>query len=416
MDTEVVVPAVGEGVESMQVSRVLVKPGDTVSVDQSIAEIETDKAVVEVPSSAAGIVAEVLLEAGDEIKPGAVVLRLKGDSESASEEKPSTPPEASEPKEKETAETPSPPPSPQPPPANASSAGLVPAAPSVRKRARELGVDIAKVSGSGPNGRVSKDDVEKHAAGKISPSVQPAPAPALPDFAQWGAVNVEKMPPIRRKTATHLTMSWQTIPHVTIHDKADITELDPLRKKYGALAEKEGGKLTMAVMICKIVASALRKFPRMNSSVDMQDGTIILKDYCNLGVAVATERGLVVPVIKDADKKNMVEIAVEISQIAKKARDGKLAIEDMQGGTFTITNLGRIGGSFFTPIINYPEVGILGMGRSFEERAPGGGEARTYLPLSLSFDHRIIDGADGAAFLGWIIGAVREPLLLALEG
>jgi pyruvate dehydrogenase E2 component (dihydrolipoamide acetyltransferase) len=277
-----------------------------------------------------------------------------------------------------------------------------------------MGVEIKQVHGTGPHGRVSREDVQRHAKG-----IQPAPAikqPSLPDFSQWGPVSIEKMTPIRHKTATHLSNSWQMVPHVTIHDKADITELEPLRKKYASLAEKAGGKLTMAVMVCKVVASALKKFPKMNASVDMSGGTVILKDYCNLGVAVATERGLVVPVIRDADRKNMVDIAVEISQIAVKARDGKLALEDMQGGTFTITNLGRIGGAFFTPIINYPEVGILGMGRSFQESDPDGGDSRTFLPLSLSFDHRLVDGADGAAFLGWIMGALREPLMLALEG
>jgi len=205
---------------------------------------------------------------------------------------------------------------------------------------------------------------------------------------------------------------------VTIHDKVDITELEPLRKQYADLATREGGKLTMAVMVCKVVAQALVKFPEFNASVDMASKQVIYKSYVNLGVAVSTPRGLMVPVIRDADKKNMVQMAVEIQEIAAKCREGKIQVSDLEGGTFTVTNLGRVCGTFFTPIINYPEVAILGMGRSYEKPRVVNGEVvkRTVLPLSLSFDHRVIDGSDGARFMGWIKEAIQQPLVLALDG
>lgn len=301
----------------------------------------------------------------------------------------------------------------------------VPASPSVRRFAREIGIDLATVKGTGPNGRVSVDDVKRQAreaaaqraTGSAAPgAVHPAP-PKLPDFAKWGPVETETMSAIRRKTAEHMALSWAQIPHVTIHDSADITELEPLRKKYADRAETLGGKLTMAVMVCKVVASALRRFPKFNASIDLAGRQVIYKKYVHLGIAVSTERGLVVPVIRNADGKNMVEMAAEITRIAQKARTGKIELADMEGGTFTVTNLGRVGGSYFTPLINYPEAAILGMGRTVSQ-PPAAGQAapRTLLPLSLSFDHRLIDGAEAAQFLGWIIEALEEPLVLALQG
>ncbi len=268
-----------------------------------------------------------------------------------------------------------------------------------------------------------KDDVKQHsrqihearAAGPV-PGV--AVVPPLPDFSKWGKVERKKMSVIRNLTAEHMTLSWSQVPHVSIFDKADITELDQLRKQYAPLAEKEGGKLTMAVMVCKIVAQALRRFPLFNSSADMNTREIILKQYVNLGVAVNTPRGLMVPAIRDADEKNMIQIAKEIQELAAKCRDGKIKLEEIEGSTFTVTNLGRVCGQYFTPIVNYPEVAILGMGRALEEPCVVDGAVvpRTMLPLSLSFDHRVIDGADGAAFLGWIRSAIEQPLVLALDG
>ena len=299
----------------------------------------------------------------------------------------------------------------------------VPAAPSVRRFARELGLDVNAVAGSGPAGRVSADDVKKHvrrlnaarAAAIPAPAASGAPAlPPLPDFSRWGAVTREKLSVIRRKTAEQMALSWSLVPHVTIFDRADITALEALRKRYADRAEKQGGKLTMAVMVCKVVAHALKQFPKFNAALDLAGREVIYKQYINLGIAVNTPRGLMVPVIRDADKLNMVQLAAAIGAVAEKCRSGKIAVDELEGGTFTVSNLGRIAGSFFTPIVNYPEVAILGMGRA--ELAPGETQPQLLLPLSLSFDHRLIDGADGAAFLGWVVEAIQEPLVLALEG
>jgi len=300
----------------------------------------------------------------------------------------------------------------------------VPAAPSVRRFSREIGISLEQVPGSGPHARVSKDDVKRYA--KQLNEARPvagaaavgAPLPPLPDFSKWGSVERKKMTVIRSKTAEHMTLSWSQVPHVTIYDKADITELDQLRKQYAGLADEKGGKLTMAVMVCKIVAQALRKFPAFNASVDIATREIIYKQYVHLGIAVNTPRGLMVPVVRNADTKNMVTLSVEIQELAKKCRDGKITLEEIEGSTFTVTNLGRVCGIYFTPIVNYPEVAILGLGRAYEEPTVVDGAIvkRTVLPLSLSFDHRVIDGADGAAFMGWIKEAIAQPLVLALNG
>ena len=307
------------------------------------------------------------------------------------------------------------------PPPSSSAGRKVPASPSVRRFAREIGIALDQVHGSGPHGRVSMDDVKRHAkqANESRPVAGLAGGvPPLPDFTRWGEVEHRKMSVIRAKTAEHMTLSWTQVPHVTIYDKADITELDQLRRQYAGLAEQEGGKLTMAVMVCKITAQALRKFPAFNASVALATREIIHKKYVHLGVAVNTPRGLMVPVVRNADTKNMVTMAVEIQALAQKCRDGKITLEEIEGSTFTVTNLGRICGTFFTPIVNYPEVAILGLGRAYDEPTVVDGEIvrRTVLPLSLSFDHRVIDGADGAVFLGWIREAIEQPLMLALNG
>jgi pyruvate dehydrogenase E2 component (dihydrolipoamide acetyltransferase) len=295
----------------------------------------------------------------------------------------------------------------------------VPASPSVRKFAREIGIDITTVTGTGPHGRISIDDVKAHAkqlhTGQIqaaAPAPQVSALPPLPDFSKWGAIKRESMSPVRLKTARQMQVCWSQIPHVTQFHRADITELEALRKKYAKKAEAIGGKLTMAVIVVKVVASALRNFPKFNASLDMESKEIIYKDFINIGIAVNTPRGLLVPVLHDVDKKNMVQIAAEVVDIAGKARTGKVSMDDLSGGTFTVTNLGS-----FTPIINFPEVAILGMGRAYlQANATGKTEPRMVLPLSLSYDHRIIDGAEGAAFLKWIVDAVEQPLLLSLEG
>ncbi|MFZ1729976.1 MAG: 2-oxo acid dehydrogenase subunit E2, partial [Bacteroidota bacterium] len=317
-----------------------------------------------------------------------------------------------------------------PPPVPGPQQGVpVPAAPSVRMFARELGVDVTQVKGSGMGGRISEDDVKLYvksvfsAGGPAAASAAPvvmsagAPRPKLPDFSIWGEITREAMSKVRRMTAAQMEISG-AIPTVTHHDKADVTRLEELRKSYAKKAERAGVKLTVTAIAMKVAAAALRKFPQFNASIDMESGEIIVKKYVHLGVAVDTERGLLVPVIRDVDKKNIIEISHEMQELAEKARSKKIMPDDMQGASFTITNLGGIGGTAFTPIINSPEVAILGMSRSSIEPVyiDGSFQPRMMLPLSLTYDHRIIDGADAARFLRWIAEALEEPLLMALEG
>ena len=294
-----------------------------------------------------------------------------------------------------------------------------PAAPSVRRLARELGVEIRLVQGSGPQGRIGVEDVQQFVKAALAGgggAAAPSASPALPDFTKWGAVERKPMSNIRRKTAEHLGNAWRVIPHVTQHDKADITGIEALRKQFGGQAERAGGKLTVTVIALKIVAAALRKFPQFNASIDVASGEIVYKKAVHVGVAVDTERGLLVPVIRDVDQKGIVQLSAELAKASEKARAGKLSLDDMQGGGFTITNLGGIGGTSFTPIVNWPEVAILGMSRGSHEPVYNGQtfEPRLLLPLSLSYDHRVIDGADGARFLRWVAEAFEQPFMMSL--
>lgn len=300
-----------------------------------------------------------------------------------------------------------------------------PAAPSVRRLAREIGVDIHAVKGSGLGGRISEDDVKQTARQLLTQAAaQPVAsggsisAAPLPDFSKWGATERQPLSGVRRATADQMTRSWATVPHVTQFDKADITDLEVLRKRYSKQVEAAGGKLTVTAIILKVIVAALKRFPQFNSSLDLGTNEIVLKKYYHVGVAVDTGRGLLVPIIRDVDKKNIIELAVELGQIAEKARDRKTSLDDMQGGSFTVTNLGGIGGTNFTPIVNTPEVAILGLARSSHEPVYQEGQfkPRLMLPLALSYDHRVIDGADGARFLRWIANALEQPFLLSLEG
>ena len=419
---EFTLPELGENIESIEIVKVMVKRGDTIAIDQIVLELETDKAAVDVPSSVEGIVTEVSVQAGDTIVAGDVVFSC---SRTAAPAEPVTPTPATEPAPTPTAsdasaETPSSPAQPAapaslPPPAG----GDVPAAPSVRKFAREIGIDITQVFGTGPQGRISIDDVKQHSKqaneGEAPATPGAIAGPRLPAFEKWGDVRRERMSGIRRKTAQYTANAWSQIPHVTVFDAADVTQLEDLRKRFANKSEEAGGKLTMSAMIVKVAAQALRVYPNFNASIDMEKQEIIYKNYCNVGVAVNTGRGLLVPVIRNTDEKSMIEIAVELFRIAEKARAGKIEMQEIEGGTFTVTNLGRTCGTFFTPMINSPEVAILGVGRMFQERDLEG-NVRKKLPLSLSFDHRIIDGAESVRFLGWIIEALDEPLLLSLDG
>jgi pyruvate dehydrogenase E2 component (dihydrolipoamide acetyltransferase) len=444
----------GENISQGDLVRLMIARGMKVSEGQPVMELETDKAVIEVPSSVSGIVKELKVKEGDKIKVGQLIFTLEGAPAAQSAAvRPARGPvehvsgqhgarlafQAAIRAEGKTEEQALPPDQPPPrPPAFSMPLQLgkvagtehrepVAAAPHTRRLARELGVDIYEVKGTGPGGRISEDDVKAYAKAvltALSAATQAPPraghfvAPKLPDFAKWGKIERVSMRGVRRKTAEHLAESWNTIPHVTQHDRADITELEQLRARFAPKAEQAGGKMTVTAIALKVCAAALKVFPQFNATIDMENEEIIYKQYISIGVAADTDRGLLVPVIRDVDKKNIVELAVELSQLSQKARDKKITVADMEGGTFTITNLGGIGGTAFTPIVNHPEVAILGLSRSRMEPEWIGGkfEPRLILPLSLSYDHRLIDGADAARFLRWIAEAFEQPFLLSVQG
>jgi pyruvate dehydrogenase E2 component (dihydrolipoamide acetyltransferase) len=565
--TDFTLPELGEQIESGDVLRVLVKPGDTIAKDQAVLELETDKATIEVPSSVAGKVKEIKVKAGDKVKVGQAILSVEdqgapkqdaaeaepakaggagaagadGVAPKQTENKPATAeagdvakqgsakngpakaeaapkqaaakagpakaeaapkPSVAKPEAAKAGET-------EPNQSDATSeaakagdeipdmqpdvqaqdksskpdkAGVkdrsagpqaeepdterapvfsgrdqgregggagaqddrkvvdinrgarapaeaaapandmppAPAAPSVRRMARELGVDVNEVSGSGAGGRISVEDVKEHTKRLVAGGAGAAPRVSLPDFTRWGPVERQPMRAVRRKTAEHLTAAWATIPHVTQFDLADITGLEELRKKYTKQVEAAGGNLTVTAVAVKVVAAALRVFPQFNASIDLAANEIIVKKYVNIGIAVDTDRGLLVPVIRDADRKNIVQLSVELAQLSEKARTRKISLEEMQGGCFSISNLGGIGGTYFTPIVNAPEVAILGISRARTEpvydKDQGQFVPRFMLPLSLSYDHRVVDGADGIRFLRWVAEALEQPFLLSLQG
>jgi pyruvate dehydrogenase E2 component (dihydrolipoamide acetyltransferase) len=442
-------PELGENIDSGDLVRLMISVGASVSEGQPVMELETDKAVVEVPSTVSGVVREIKVKEGQKVKVGEVIFTLEGGVVQAEPARRHEPVEhisgqqaarlafqlamRAEGKTEEQALPPD-----QPPAAIAAFsmpvqlgkvAGTdrdpVPAAPHVRRLAREIGVDIRSVAGSGPGGRISEDDVKLSAKNALIAAAAAAQTPRgsfvepeLPDFAKWGKTERVSMRGVRRKTAEHLRQAWNTIPHVTQQDRADITELEQLRARFAPRAEEAGGKMTVTAIALKVCASALKVFPQFNASIDMGKEEIIYKQYISIGVAVDTDRGLLVPVIRDVDKKNIVELAAEMTQLSKKARDRKLTPEEMEGGTFTITNLGGIGGTGFSPIVNHPEVAILGLSRSRMEPewVNNKFEPRLILPLSLSYDHRLIDGADAARFLRWIAEAFEQPFLLSVQG
>ena len=458
--TEFKIPELGENVATGDVTRVLVNVGDTIARDQPVVELETDKATIEVPSSVAGVVKEIKVKKGDKVKVGAVVLTV--DAPSAEEEakpaasapapEPAAPLEAAAPSPSPApAQTPSPAPAPAatgptrvvpmpvrsaPEPAAQPAAPgkfegergpAAPASPAVRRLAREIGVDVNVVQGTGAGGRITQEDVKEHAR-RILSSVGSAGAAGgaaiaramrpLPDFQKWGEIERQPWSNIRRSTAEHLSYAWTTIPHVTQCDKADVGALEELRKQFKERVAKAGGNLTITAMLVRVLATAVRKFPQFNASIDSERGEIVFKKYVNVGVAVDTDRGLLVPVIRDADTKNIMEIAVELNRLAERAREKKLSLEEMSGGGITISNLGGIGGTYFTPIVNWPEVAILGVSRGTTEPIwkDGHWEPRQMLPLSLSYDHRVIDGADAMRFLRWVVEAIEQPFLLSLVG
>lgn len=455
MAIEVRLPELGENVEGGDVVSVLVQPGDKITADQAILELETDKATVEVPAEASGTIQRVLVSPGDHVKVGQPVLVLEPDTAATggAAQKPTKGEPASVPtKESQPAKEPVVHAVSRPEPAategrlaagggesdeafpreSAGSAAVVdfrlrktgadkprpvPASPAVRRFAREIGVDISRVQGSGPKGRITIEDVKAYSRSIRTRSGEAAPVRVeLPDFSRFGPVEREAFSNVRRATAKHLAAAWSQVVHVTNHDRADVTNLEEWRRAKGAQVEAAGGKLTVTVILLKVVAAALRVFPKFNASLDIDRQEIVYKRYFHVGVAVDTPRGLLVPVIRDVDRKSLVELAVELQAMAERARAGKVKPDELQGGCFTITNLGGIGGTSFTPVVNFPEVAILGVSRSSMEPVyvDGGFEARLILPLSLSYDHRLIDGADAARFLRWLCEALEDPWKLFL--
>lgn len=419
-------PALGEGIDAATIVTVKVKVGDAVTDGQDLIDVETDKAAVSVPTDVAGTVAELRVKAGDKIPPGTViaVLTTTAETKTPAGDPPPAPASAAQAPQRSASATPKP----QTVPSANGKKDLTPAGPATRRLARELGVALMEIGGSGRGGRVTLDDVKtfvrsertsgKGGGGSFSGSVVSAfTLPPLPDFAKYGEIEKKPASGIRKKIAENLTVAWRTMPMVTQNDLADITDLEAGRKRIVDSLPKGAPKITWTVLAVKAVVAALKEFPHFNSSYDMNAGELVLKKYFHIGIAVDTERGLVVPVIKDADKKSVRDIATEVQTLAEKARSGKLAIDEMRGGTFTITNLGGIGGTSFTPIVNYPEVAILGMCRSNLQPVVKDGQIvpRLMLPLSLTYDHRVIDGADGARFTTRLVQLFSDPMRLLME-
>jgi len=454
MAVELKLPELGEGIDEADVIGVLVAVGDTVTMDQGLIEIETDKASVEVPATSAGTVTAVHVKTGETIHVGQSIVSIEATeaAEPAATEQPATPaaeasaasaPPAEADTDRAATEddvppgaqpvaappTPSSQPVPAAPPpeqqpaaptsgASANGRAAVAASPATRRFAREVGVDIERVPGSGPGGRISEDDVKSYSratrgGGAAGGGGVPAPVP-LPDLERYGPTEREKMSRVRRTTAATLAQSWAQSPHVTAYQKADVSDIEALRQRLKPRAQAAGTNVTMLAILTKVVAMGLAHHPKLNAALDMQSAEIVYRRSSHVGIAVDTPRGLLVPVVRDAAERTILEIAAEIGNLAKKARDGSIGIEEMRGGTITISNLGAFGTGFFTPIINPPEVAILGVGRAETEPVyiDGAFQPRLRLPLSLSFDHRLIDGTDGARFLNWIVEALEDPLLV----
>ncbi len=482
MIKEIKLPEIADNIDSAIVLTILVSEGDQIEKDQDILEMESDKATFEMPSDFAGKVKEIKVKEGDEVKIGQVVMTVetdeegeeekkeekgKGEEEKGAEEKEEEKEEGEEEKgekekkekekeekekeekgeadekkekeekreeeeekaedeeeeeedreaggkeekKKEAEEKPA-----------AGEKPEIAAAPSIRRLARELGVDIQKVEGTGPYDRITSDDVKAYAKSIVQQSGHEAAAVSedyeLPDQSKFGPVERKPMESIRQRIAKNMTASWQTIPHVFHFDKADVTELEAFRKKYEREAEKQGAKLTVTAILLKILAKALEIFPRFNASLDMKNGEIVYKKYYHIGVAVDTDRGLLVPVIRDVDKKSILTLSKELGEMAEKARNKKIKPEELGGGNMALSNLGGIGGTNFTPIVYRPNVAILGVSRTATEAVYIDGEfkPRMILPLSLSYDHRLIDGAEAARFMRWLCEALENPLLTMFKG
>jgi pyruvate dehydrogenase E2 component (dihydrolipoamide acetyltransferase) len=445
-------PDLGEGLTEAEIVKVLVREGDVIREDAPLIEVETDKAQVEIPSPMSGRVAKVHVEAGQTVKVGSVLVTFDdaepdgarhpaaGRDEAPAREATPIRPAAAGRVAAEAAER------------LARPSGPVPATPATRRLARELGVELRAVTATGPGGRVTDDDVRAAAGGPPAPGTTaretpapaaardaargeaPAPAaqargparplatvgteiPPLPSFEQWGPVERRPLSHLRRTIAERMTLSATIVPHVTHFDRADITDLDALITRNLARASEQGVTLTLTSFLLKASARALRAHPQFNASLDAAAGELVVKEYVHLGIAVATERGLIVPVIRDVDRKPVVAIARELAALAQRTREGKASLDDLKGGTFTVTNIGALGGTGAIPIINYPEVAILGVARARQEPVIRDGQVvpRLLLPLSLTFDHRVADGADGARFAADIVRRLEHPDELLLD-
>lgn len=438
---EIKVPDIGD-FDEVEIIEVLVAEGDSIDEQQEVITVESDKAMMEIPADAGGVIKELKVAVGDKVSEGTVIALVEaaaGASAPAAEEKPAAaaaaPKAEPEAPKQEAKPAPAPAPAPQAAPAapeaeaipyapdNKSGIRRAHASPSVRRFARELGVVLTSVTGTGTKGRITKEDVQGYVKNALT---QPAAAPAqtgaaIPpvptvNFEQFGDVETEDLSRIKKISGKHLHACWLNIPHVTQFDEADITELEDFRQENKQMAKDRGVSLTPLVFIMKAVVACLKAYPEFNSSLSEDKESLILKNYYNIGVAVDTPNGLMVPVIKDVDKKGFLELAGELGEVSKRAREGALTAKDMQGGTFSISSLGGIGGQFFTPIVNAPEVAILGVSRHSMKPVWNGKEfePRLMLPLSISYDHRVIDGAAGARFtvmLSQMLSDIRKVLL-----
>ncbi|GAB6166506.1 2-oxo acid dehydrogenase subunit E2 [Thermostilla marina] len=437
MAKEFVLPNLGENVESGDVVNVLVSEGETITGNQGVIELETDKAVLEIPCPIAGKIEKIHVSKGDTVSVGQVILTVEPEADSTKEDKedaeeplsesvavddvpasPSAPPvaEATPPSPRPQAARPSAPST--PPPVAPARSGPIPAGPAARRLARELGIDLQTVTGTGKHGRITPEDVQAAAQGAGSGVAVAGPVvpPGVPDTDAWGPVRRDRMSKIRKTIAAQMVKSWTTVPRVTNFDDADVTDLEAIRKSVPKDFIAPGLKLTSMPFILKAVALALRHHPAVNASIDDENEEIVYKEYVNIGVAVDTPRGLVVPVIRNVDRLTIPQIATAVAEVARKARNTEFTLEDLRGGTFSVSNLGAVGGTYSTPIVNHPEVAILLVGRSRWMPVVRDGQVvpRFMMPLSLSYDHRLVDGATAARFLNEVIDWLQSPGKLLL--
>jgi pyruvate dehydrogenase E2 component (dihydrolipoamide acetyltransferase) len=436
MAVEFKLPDLGEGIHEGEIVEVFVRVGDTVTEGDPLCEVETDKAVTAIPSPFTGSVTEVRIAAGDTVQVGDVLFVFQG--EEPGQAASAVPPTDAAPPEKDPAPHPQAAAPRERAPAAAGEEGgrrpPVPASPATRRLARDLGVDLYAVTPTGPEGLVTAEDVRGHAADRgeapdagafeaaAAETAVSAVSPKLPDFSQWGPVSVEPLRSVRKATARQMALAWSQIPHVANQGEADVTALEAMRKRHTARLAEEGGRLSPTVLVAKAVAAVLKRFPRFNASLDMANEQIVYKNYFHVGIAVDSPRGLLVPVLRDVDRKSIRELAGEFHALVARARAGKTGLEELQGGTFTITNAGAVGGGHFAPIINFPQVAILGMGRAAlkpvvrtdAEGAPAI-VARLMMPLVLSFDHRIADGAEAVRLMQSLVEILEDPEALLLN-